>query len=496
MLLPLGVALQNVLIDAGLALIALLVGFYSAIWYVKFSSTFSAGGRGDSDSKLAIEAKANEAARSSMAAQQMRDLAKNVASDVGDHCTLMSGISSELGEVDSDSPEANIAIAGAVDKILSANEKLQSRLAEAEQKIQVQAEEIKTQQFEARSDALTKLANRRAFDDALEQNLALCSRKQLPFSLLLLDVDHFKKLNDTHGHQAGDEVLRSVGKTLKQVVKSSDIACRYGGEEFALVMPSTPIDEARVAAERVRKAIESMVVEFEGKTLSITISLGLAEAHAGETAVKLIGRSDAAVYFSKEAGRNCGHWHDGEGLLPMDEQATPKVAPPATSERPPLDEKSEQSADTTPDRAAFTHELQRRVAECHRFGVTLASMSIVVKNYAGLEKEFGDAVGELLLNSVARFIRASLRDMDLVGKITPGEFAVMLPGSSGREASMVASRIQTAIASCAIPLGDKEVQLELIIGVSGVEPGDDAEKMIERARAETVETSDQIVPVA
>jgi diguanylate cyclase len=313
-----------------------------------------------------------------------------------------------------------------------------------------------------------------------------------------MDVDHFKKFNDAHGHQAGDEVLRGVGKTLQQVVKLGDFACRYGGEEFGLVMPNTPINDARVAAERIRKAIESLVVKFEGKELSVNVSVGLAEASRGEDAVKLIGRADAGVYISKEAGRNCGHWHDGDGFLPMDVAAVPQEKPAQAPEQPSSAEVevSVDSTDLLPDRDSYTHELQRRIAECHRFGVTLASMHIVVKNYAGLEKEFGNAVGQLLLNAVARFIRTSLRDMDLLAKIKPGEFAIMLPGSSGREGKLVAARIQTAISSCAIPLGDKEIQLQLDIGVCGVEPGDDAERMIERARAEAVGKSDQTAPVA
>jgi diguanylate cyclase len=374
---------------------------------------------------------------------------------------------------------------------LSANEKLQTRLADAEQKIQAQAEEIKAQQCEARTDALTKLANRRAFDDTLEQNLALQRRERRPFSLLIFDVDHFKMFNDTHGHQAGDEVLRCVAKTLSQVVKVSDIPCRYGGEEFALVMPCTPIADARVAAERVRNAIEAMVVTFEDKTLRVTISVGLSEAIKGDDAVKLIRRADDSVYASKAAGRNCGHWHDGDDCLPMCVAVNPSKEPV----EPPVEDNSVKNKSETPehlpDYGAFTDELQRRVAESHRFGVALSAMHIRVKNYANLEKEFGNAVGNLLLDSVAQFIRTSLRDMDLLGKITPGEFAVMLPGSSEREATMVASRIQAAISNCTIPLGGKEIQLELKIGVSGVDPGDDAQCMMARAQDQTSEKPQQ-----
>ena len=491
MLLPLGVALDSVLIDASLALFALVVGFYAAIWYVKYSSTLENETGGAEGAQSDLEARANEAARANMAAQQLRDLAKNVASDVGAHCTLVTGITNELGAIDANSPEANASVTVAIAKILTANEKLQSRLAEAEQKIEVQAEEIKTQQSEARTDALTKLANRRAFDDTLEQNLALQRRDRRPFCLLIFDVDHFKRFNDAHGHQAGDEVLRSVAKTLSQVVKVSDVPCRYGGEEFALVMPSTSIAEGRIAAERVRKSIEAMAVNFEGKTLQVTISVGLAEGTRGDDAVKLIRRADHAVYASKEAGRNCGHWNDGDDCVPMDVAVNPNKAPLEKPKRKTPAEGQEEGVEHLPDYAAFTDELQRRVAESHRFGVALSSMHVRVKNYANLEKEYGDAVGKLLLDSVAQFIRTSLRDMDLLGKVVPGEFAVMLPGSCEREATLVATRMQTSISNCAIPLGGKEIQMQLKIGISGVGPDDDAQSMMARALDQTSEKPEQ-----
>ena len=485
MALPLGVGIDSVLIDAGLALVALFVGFFSALWYVRHSQVAAEpAAEGEEELDSEAEEKANDIARANMAAQQIRDLAQNVAAEVGEHSTMISDVQEDLSGVDMQSPEANDAIQGVIAKILTANEKLQGRLAEAEKKIQVQAEEIKTQQSEARTDALTKLANRRAFDDAIEQNLALFKRERRPFSLILFDVDHFKNFNDTHGHQAGDAVLKSVAKTLSQVVKVSDIPCRYGGEEFALVMPSTTVENGRVAAERVRKAIESLEVEFEDKTLQVTISVGLAEVLQGDDATKIIRRSDDAVYKSKAAGRNCGHWQDGETCLPMDVASNPEkpqeqAKPVDTETRP------QESADSLPDGENFTDELQRRVAESHRFGVSLSSMHISLYNYTGLEKEYGTAVGKLLLDSVAQFIRTSLRDMDLLAKLEPGEFGVMLPGSGAKEASMVAKRIQTAISNCAIPLGGKELQLEVTIGSAEVEPDDDADSMMDRAKAQS-----------
>ncbi len=492
-MLPLAVAMDNVLIDASLALVAMLVGFFSALWYVRQTGPSKQGGGDNNQDAVEKEAQANDAERANMAALQLRDLAKNVASDVGDHCELVSGITDELSEISDGSPGSGAAVSEAVAKILSANEKLQNRLADAEQKIQTQAEEIRTQQSEALTDALTKLANRRAFDNALDKNIDSFNNQRKPFSLLIFDVDHFKNFNDTHGHQAGDEVLRCVGRTMTETVKTTDIPCRYGGEEFALILPNTRIDSARIAAERVRKAIEAMDVEFEGKHLSVTASIGVAEMLSGEDDTKLVRRSDDGVYAAKEAGRNQTYWNDGQQCLPLNASA-PKAEDAAGSQQ----KKSSQATDPNsdlPNREVFTGELQRRVSESHRFDVSLSVMQISLRDYTKLAKEYGDAVGHLLLDSVAQFIRTSLRDMDLLGQLAPGDFVVMLPGSSEKEAKMVGDRVETAISKCVIPMGGKELRLEVFPVVTDVYPDDDADSMIDRVGQMTKVALEAIVTV-
>lgn len=467
-----GVAMGNVLIDASLSLVALLVGFFGALWYVRQTSPKAHDRAPTAEEAREKEAKANEAERTNMAAMQLRDLARNVAVDVGEHNNLVNGISNELGN-----STDGAAVEAAVTKILAANETLQQRLEEAEEKIQSQAEEIRSQQSDALTDALTKLANRRAFDESLTKSIDSFNDQRKPFSLLIFDVDHFKQFNDTHGHQAGDEVLRSVGRTLTETVKTTDIPCRYGGEEFALILPNTRVDSARIAAERVRKAIERMDVNYEGKTLKVTASIGVAEMLNGEDDIQIIRRSDECVYAAKKAGRNQTFWNDGQDCLPLNAP----VAKPATEE--PADNQTNSNAadDSLPGREAFVGELQRRVSESHRFSVSLSVMQISIKEYAKLATEYGDAVGKLLLDSVAQFIRSSLRDMDLLGQLEPGDFIVMLPGSSEKEAKMVGRRVETAISNCVIPLGGKQLRLEVSHGVADVYPDDDAESMIERA---------------
>ena len=363
----------------------------------------------------------------------------------------------------------------AIAQIATANTNLQTRLAEAESKIQAQAEEIRSQQSEAHTDALTHLANRRAFDDALAKGVDEFQTAKRPCSLLIFDVDHFKQFNDTHGHQAGDEVLRSVGRSMKQVVKTGDLPCRYGGEEFAVVMRGTQVKDGRVVAERVRNAIEAMSVQFEGKTLKVTASVGLAELSTGEDSAKLIRRADNAVYVAKQAGRNCGYWDTGQQCLPMNcAGAVPEAqhpngpqspSPSVSENRVSDDQAAVVSLSELPDQSVFSDELRRRVSESHRFGVPLSLMHLQVEGYQELESEYGSAVGTMLLESVAQFTKSSLREMDLLGKLDRGTFVVMLPGSSETEAKLVGRRVQTAIASCAVPLGSDPLSLKMQWGL-------------------------------
>jgi len=478
----LGVSFSYVLIDVLLALVAFTIGFCLAIWYSHHarSSTLQSGTNGRNVREQ--EEADNQAERANMAVMQMRDLAKNVASDVGTHNTIVTGISERLGLLDEDSLNTTI-VTEAVGEIVSANSKLQARLADAEKKIQSQAEELRLQQSEARTDSLTKLANRREFDDSLEKQIQQYRRTRRPFSLLLFDVDHFKEFNDAHGHLAGDEVLRHVAKAFKKSAKSTDQPCRYGGEEFALIMPSTHIAQARHAAERIRKEIEKLAVKCEGKMLSVTASMGVAEFATEEDATKIIRRSDDCVYAAKKAGRNCTFWHDGKQCLPEDaapgEQAIETVA---SGNGMGQTAKNVRTYHDLPTKNVFQAELQRRISESHRFGVSLTLMYLHVAGYSKLTQEFGSAVSDLILDSVTQFIGSTLRDMDLLGKLEPGEFIVMLPGSNAKEANLVGTRVQTAISNCTIPTENRRVPLVVKQSVTEVQPHDDAESLIKRSK--------------
>jgi two-component system cell cycle response regulator len=156
-------------------------------------------------------------------------------------------------------------------------------------------------------DALTGLNNRRFLETHLAQALDTSAHNGRPLSLMILDIDHFKSVNDTYGHDAGDEVLKVFARRIKRVLRSADLVCRLGGEEFVVVMPDTPLAIAERVAERVRAAVEGErfpVDASASRTIPVTTSIGLAERGADANADGLLRRADKALYASKSSGRN------------------------------------------------------------------------------------------------------------------------------------------------------------------------------------------------
>ena len=154
-------------------------------------------------------------------------------------------------------------------------------------------------------DALTGLRNRRWLDEAFARELARADGAGRALCLAMVDVDRFKKFNDEHGHRAGDEVLKGVGRVLRDTSRPNDMAARYGGEEFSVLFPDTPLDDALAAAERLRRAIAACEILHEGAALPrVTASFGLVQRLPGESLEQLVARADAALYRAKEQGRD------------------------------------------------------------------------------------------------------------------------------------------------------------------------------------------------
>jgi diguanylate cyclase (GGDEF)-like protein len=163
-----------------------------------------------------------------------------------------------------------------------------------------------TLKYQSVRDPLTGLFNRRHMEEVLERELLRAARKSTTATLLMIDIDHFKRFNDTYGHEAGDLLLRELGSVLRDQVRGGDVACRYGGEEFLLIMGETDIELACRRAENLREKTAALQLHYRGQVLRrITLSIGVAgfPAH-GNTAAKLISAADEALYRAKREGRD------------------------------------------------------------------------------------------------------------------------------------------------------------------------------------------------
>lgn len=154
-------------------------------------------------------------------------------------------------------------------------------------------------------DGLTGLYNHRAFQERIETEIDRARRFGSKVSLLMMDIDFFKKLNDTYGHSTGDEVLRRIGCKIVDNIRNIDFAARYGGEEFAVVLPDTPVEGARVTAERIRESVRDYRINLGEKLISVTVSIGVATfPDNASSRVELIEKADAALYKAKKEGRD------------------------------------------------------------------------------------------------------------------------------------------------------------------------------------------------
>lgn len=156
----------------------------------------------------------------------------------------------------------------------------------------------------AKTDGLTGIYNRRYLDQRLQEELDRCQRHGNPLSLLLLDIDHFKKINDTHGHLCGDYALRGIAAELRQNLRRIDILGRYGGEEFCCILPETPLEQAVMLAERCRERIAATPLCCIDRTLTLSTSIGVTGQLPDDTVDTIIKRADDALYQAKRMGRN------------------------------------------------------------------------------------------------------------------------------------------------------------------------------------------------
>ena len=296
---------------------------------------------------------------------------------------------------------------------------------------------------EARTDGLTGLANRRALDQELACQFEAFQRNGRKMALAMVNVNHFKRFNDIYGHQVGNRVLCGLAGNLLGQARSSDLVSRYGGEEFALVLPETSLETACDRAEQLRRAVETARYRDGGAELRVTISVGVAVLTDGDDPAGLIRRADAALYASKKHGRNRVSRHDGRQI-----HAWRPPKPPAQGEPQLVDAKSQPPQEPQPpagetagrdrdlcDWAALGRLLRRRLSECRQAGQPLSLVLLRVDGFSEILAAYGPQASLLATRITTQFLGASFHGMDAAGQLQPDTFAALLPGTRAAQAA-------------------------------------------------------------
>ena len=333
-------------------------------------------------------------------------------------------------------------------------------------------------------------------------------------------------------------MLRCVAAVLYRTMRDIDLVARFGGEEFAVVMPRTSIDDAQIPAERAREAIQRTTARFEGADLSVTASIGVAQLRPSEHPSVLLRRADEALYASKQAGRNNTHWHDGKAVHQIDrddKRAAPGGESPKEQSKDWHSEEEHHSVDATDDRvtlqgesaeqqtkrgqpeergieqrepvpvvqtddrdSAISSELQdgviarlgdrtgfcqavrQRLAEWKRGGATFSLILLESDTSDRIVKQLGCGA-EQLRDTLAESVVSVVRDMDFVARYSPDCLAIMFPGIEHGVAIQVARRLHQAVEERGLLQKDAEIELNVSLGLVEATEGDDSVRMLRRA---------------
>jgi diguanylate cyclase (GGDEF)-like protein len=333
----------------------------------------------------------------------------------------------------------------------------------------------------ATTDALTGLANHRSIVDIIDVELVRARRQKRPFALLFLDVDHFKQLNDSFGHLAGDEALRELGALMRRCLREIDTVGRWGGEEFVAVLPETDSPEAVATAERIRADVEG-----HRSSHGFTCSIGVASYPEDATErSKLVELADTAMYAAKRHGRNCTVAAGDPTGSRASDVAPGAVATGATAAAGRLVE-TESRAHYLADhdiltglynRERLTEELDRQLRYAARYARAGAVLLIDIDNFKLVNDSYGHTEGDRLLKVVAELIGSRLGSTDVVARLGSDEFAGILAETSEHDAIVAANQIrgllhdrqngpgvQSSVGICMFGPGDELTPEDVMIG--------------------------------
>ena len=418
-------------------------------------------------------------------AEQLMQMADRISADVDAHDAQLHEVSNSLHSNEA-MPTMDFVLA-AIERLVHANENMQSQLRESRDRIVDQAGQIETAEHRANTDALTRIANRRAFDAALAS-----WKGETPGVLALLDIDHFKKFNDQHGHRAGDEVLRSVAVTLNEQLGNQCLVARYGGEEFALIFKNHRLENVLGIIEAARQAIAKHEARFEEKVFHVTCSLGVTRMVADEPSIEWIQRADEALCLSKGAGRNCGHCIDCQSVGKREQPFRLGHCIDGTSSSPDvaMDEQNRTAEirsinQTLLDRLPSSESLCGSYRELlQRLGKAPVKLSVLAISIAKPEKVVvarRDGIVDTRLAKLLEISQTFCRSVDRVGYQDERTLLICMPGIEHESLLKRREKLRDIVIT--------QLQLrpsEVAVGCASVETGDTFDEMVKRAARKAI----------
>ncbi|TFW31811.1 bifunctional diguanylate cyclase/phosphodiesterase [Massilia horti] len=310
-------------------------------------------------------------------------------------------------------------------------------------------------------DELTGSHNRRYLLSLIEKEKQRSDRNGRLFSLCLFDIDFFKRINDTYGHAAGDEVLREFCKTVASYVRGGDSFGRYGGEEFLLMLPETPMLEAVAFAERVRAGVEKRRCVTDGSEIALTVSIGVAEFRQGEPVAQTVGRADEALYVAKSSGRNRVVCY-GEDMMPP---AVPAVSVGVSVARI-IDGAHRDQLTGLLNRRLLRDRLRHAMDRANRNRSTVGLLLLNINKFKEVNHALGCEGGDIILAHVASTISGCLRDSDSVARWGGDEFIALLEDlASEADAQQVAEKVLDRLVQ-PVNVAGRECFVTLSVGIA------------------------------
>ncbi len=333
--------------------------------------------------------------------------------------------------------------------------------------------------YQATHDALTGLLNRSAALDKMNRLLMRSLRDGQSMGLIMADLDHFKPINDSHGHLIGDEVLREIAKRIESCVRANDLVARYGGEEIIMALPGSNPEQTAELAERIRKTVSDKPVEtHEGDRITVTISLGVTAANGNEAPDldSMIRAADEALYAAKEAGRDCVKVSGSPARVVKDDS------------RFVFD-----SLTGLLNRAEILKALGALVSEAGSMKWPVGFILVDLDHFAGINDFYGPEVGDTILKEVGTRIRAIVRKNDPVGRFDGDAFLIGLANCDDAAAVRLAGRIKDAVSKSQIETPIARVPVTVSLGVTSTRrTGDSDTEAVAAALEEAVARAQQM----